>query len=256
MANEKDYDRKIKDLEAKIADLEKKKKANTSANHSQNAAYKARVESPELKREVLEEKLRQKNLQHVLEGIELEDPAEEYYKQSAEQPRRTFGRSAKDKYYEAKTKTNTFSIAKAIPMIIACIVVLVVFNLYAETQEQQQQKEKARNDKANSMTAVAADTIADAFANSPYSANQKYKDERVKVRGKVTLISIVNSNATVTIDAGENGVVYAYFNNLDGIRNLKTGDTLTFVGDCKMYSSVAVGNYTITYVYFYDCKPA
>ena len=225
-------------------------------NNNRNAAYRAKQESQEYRKKLIEEQFERAKLKNALDGVETEDPAEdpEYWKSlgynryGSQKKKAHFDPFGQAEQERQKNIDNAVSgILKALAAIAIIIFAVFCFREY-------QEKEQAKIDNANNMSAVSVDTILKSFTNTPESAKKEYLDERIKVSGKVTFQMSVNDSGCITIDGGDYGMAYAYFDDTSKLSHLSSGDTIVFTGELESYATVDLGTGKILYLYFYDCE--
>lgn len=247
----------VKGWYAKVGEKARSDETKTASNASyQNVAYKAKQASQAYRKKLIEEQFERARLKNALDGVETEDPAEDPanwknagYDRYASSKKKTrldpFGQA------EQERKKNIDNAVNGILKALAAIVVLIfVFYCFTEYQE----KEQAKIDKANNMSFVSVERILRGFTDNLEGSKKQYLNERIKVSGEVTLQMSVNDSGCITLDGGDYGIAYAYFDDTSKLSHLSSGDTIVFTGELETYSTVDLGTGKILYLYFYDCE--
>lgn len=222
-------------------------------NNNRNAAYRSKQESQEYRKKLIEEQFERAKLKNALDGVETEDPVEDHGKRE----------NGGQDYYEPKPGSIPFDlfredekkqkseVAGRLLKVMPIVLCLVLFMWWFNTQADQKQESY---DKANTMSSVSVDVLFRKFTNSLEDAKTQYLDERLKVSGKVTFQMSVNDSGCITLDGGDYGMAYAYFDDTSKLSHLSSGDTIVFTGELESYATVDLGTGKILYLYFYDCE--
>jgi hypothetical protein len=212
--------------------------------------YKRKIEELEKRLEETDKKLEQARIKGALSGVETEDPAEdpENWKNIGKDSYEPKVRSFSPFFADVPATKGEFAerLLKALPLILCVLLFMWWFNSWANNKQESY-------DKANNMSAVTVETSVKSFTKTPDSAKKEYLEKRLKVSGKVTIQMSLNDSGCVTLDGGDYGLAYAYFDDTSKISSLSSGDTIMFTGELESYASVDLGTGKILYLYFYDC---
>lgn len=213
--------------------------------------YKRKIAELEKRLEETDKKLEQARIKSALNGVETEDPAEdpENWKNVGEDSYEPKVRSFSPFFANVPPAKGEFAerLLKVLPLILCVLLFMWWFNTWANNKQESY-------DKANTMSSVSVDVILRTFTNNPESAKKQYLNERLKVSGEVTFQMSVNDSGCVTLDGGDYGIAYAYFDDTSKLSHLNSGDTVVFTGALETYSTVDLGTGKILYLYFYDCE--
>nr|MBP6432788.1 hypothetical protein [Ferruginibacter sp.] len=81
---------------------------------------------------------------------------------------------------------------------------------------------------------ATATLLSKAFSENEISANKQYKDQIIKVSGTIKQINVGISDKAYIVLKGVDRFTepFCYLSHLEDAEKLKTGDNVTFIGEC------------------------